>query len=280
MRRSYFQLKVPSVTSTLSLSMKLNVLLAKTDFLAASWKKILEEYSKFFENKQGAFRGEKKTYEPAANTVDLPNERSNKLVVTTVKEKLEYLEETSGEYIDALFAQEATNASGNAKAVLEVDGENLGVYSSLELLRMKTLLEAGNIKNMYENIPVYNEDELWNKTTQDQYSERAILESVRREGVMKTTMKESYILPDPNVSKENGAKYSPQVATKDTVIELGNTTFQKFTGEMSHKDRAAILARRSKLLSAVIEALKVANDVEAVPSQMTAKKLFDYLHGN
>lgn len=260
------------------IKIKLNVLLAKTDHLASVFKKGLEDYVKFFKTSQGAFKGEKKTYEPKPNTIDLPNERSNRLVVTTVDEKLEYLQENAREYIDALFSQEKTNASGLAKAILTVDGVVFGEFTSMELLRLKSLLEAGTFKDMYETIPVRNDDETWTKSANDMYASRNIYESSLRTGVQKSVMKESYILPDPNIDKLEGAKYTPQIATKDTVIELGDYTFQKFSGEFSHVERAGILARRSKLLSAVIESLKMANDAEAIPSEMTSDKIFNYLH--
>lgn len=257
---------------------KLNVLLAKTDHLASVFKKGLEDYVKFFKTSQGSFKGEKKTYEAKPGTIDLPNERVNKLVVTTVDEKLDYLEKSSKEYIDALFSQEKTNASGLAKAKLIVDGLNFGEFTSMELLRLKSLLESGTFKELYENIPVRNDDEKWTKTSNDSYANRNIFESDLREGIQKSVMKESYILTDPNIGKSEGGKYTPQIATKDTVIELGNYAYQRFSGESSHVERAAILARRSKLLTSVIEALKIANDAEAVSSEMTSDKLFSYLH--
>lgn len=258
--------------------MKLNVLLAITDHLASVFKKGTEEYVKFFKSSQGSFTGEKKTYQPKPNTIDLPNERSNRLVVTTVDEKLEYFQKGSREYLDALFSQEKTNSSGVAKAVLTVEGKSMGEYTSLELLRLKSILEGGSLKDMYETIPVRSDSEEWSKSDNELYKERHIFQSTRREGVTKSILKESYILPDPNIAKENAAKYTPQIGIKDTVVELGDYTFQKFTGELSHVERAAILGRRSKLLTAVIEALKVANEVEAVESTMTSDKIFNYLH--
>ena len=257
---------------------KLNVLLAKTDHLASVFKKNLEDYIKFFKGSQGSFKGEKKTYEPKPGTIDLPNERSNRLVVTTVNEKLDYFVENSKEYIDALFSQEKTNASGLAKATLQVDDINFGDYTSLELLRLKSLIESGTFKDMYENIPVRNDDESLNKSNNEMYSNRNIYESSLRVGVSKSVVKESYILQDPNISKIDSSKYTPQVAVKDTIIELGDYTFQKFSGEMSHTERAAILSRRSKLLTAVIEALKKCNEVNIIKSEMTSDKLFNYLH--
>lgn len=257
---------------------KLNVLLAKTDHLASPFKQLLEGYVKYFKTSQGAFLGEKKTYEAKPNTIDMPNERVNRLVVTTWEEKAKYLETNSKEYIDALFSQERTNASGIAKAKLIVDDINFGEFTSLELLRLKSILEGSTLRDMYENIPVRTENETWIKTENESYSGRNIFESILRTGVAKTTVKETFILQDPNIAKVDGAKYTPQLAQKDTVVELGDTSYQKFSGEASHLERANILARRTKLLSAVIEAMKVANEAEIVPSEMNSTKLFGYLH--
>ncbi len=131
---------------------------------------------------------------------------------------------------------------------------------------------------MYENIPVRADNEVWAKTNNESYDGRNIYESTLRNSVNKSVMKESFILHDPNIGKSDSTNYTPQIATKDTIIELGDVTFQKFTGEASHVERANILARRSKLLVSVIEALKISNEVEAVPSAMTADKIFGYLH--
>ena len=258
---------------------KLNTLLAKTEHLATSYKGSIKDYIQFFKDKQSAFRGEKKTYDAKPGTVDIPSERGNKMVVTTVTEKLEWLKETNSEYINSLFSQEATNAAGVAKAKLIVDDVNFGEFSSLELLRLKSLLENGELEQMYSNIPVRADDEEWNKTSDDQYVNREIFEGKKQEGIRKSVTKESYIISDPNVKElKDSSSYKPQVATKDTVIELGDYTYQKFSGEWSHRERAELLRRRTKLLSAVIEALKVSNEAEVVESNMNADKLFGFLH--
>lgn len=257
---------------------KLNTLLAKTDHLAGVFKKGIEENIAFFKKSQGAFRGERKTYVPRPGTIDLPKERSSKLVVTTVNEKLEYFENGAKDFINALFSQEKTNASGKAVADLIVEGKNWGSFTSLELLRLKALLEGFQLKDMYENIPVRNEDEIWRETSDELYTARSIYESELLSGVNKTTQKENYILPDPNIGKVEGSKYTPQIGQRDTVMELGDYTLQRFSGEFNHTQRANILKRRSTLLTAVIEALKNANDVVAIESNLTADKLFNYLH--
>ena len=86
-------------------------------------------------------------------------------------------------------------------------------------------------------------------------------------------------MEDPNLANlKSGADYRPQVAQKDSIIDVGEYSYQKFTGEWSHRQRAEVLRRRTNLLTAVIEALKVANEAEALKSSLTGKKIFDYLH--
>lgn len=259
---------------------KLNVLLSVTDHLAGQFKSRLEEYGKFFRGHQGAFKGVRKTYSPKPDTIDEPSARATTQVVTTVDEKLLYLEETSAEYINAVFAQEATNASGKVKAELIVDGKSFGTYSSLELLRLISTLEAGNLKAAYENIPVRSDSAIWEEAHKDEaYKNRkGIYASELVKGTKKTTEKENYILIDPNLGKSDKYSPQPQVATKNITIELGEYTIQEFSGEWSHRQRAELLARRDKLVTAAKEALKVSNEVDSVESSLTATKLFDYLH--
>ena len=259
--------------------LKLNILLAKTDHLSNSYKGSIKDYIGFFKDKQSSFKGEKKTYEPKPGTIDIASERGNKMVVTTVDEKLNWLKETNSEYINSLFSQEATNAAGVAKAKLTVEGVEFGDFSSLELLRLKSILENGELEQMYMNIPVRADDEEWNPTTEEQYRDRAIFEGKKQEGIRKSITKEQYILSDPNLKElKDSSSYKPQMASKDTVMELGDYTYQKFTGEWSHRERAELLRRRTKLLSAVIEALKTSNEATVIDSNLTADKLFGYLH--
>lgn len=263
----------------MNLKLKLHVLLAKTEQSAGSFKKILEEYLQFFKDKQGSFKGTKKTYEPKPGTMDEPTMRGDTLVVTTVGEKLKYLEETTVDHINNVFSVEATNASGKAIAELLVDGFSFGTLSSLELLKLKSMLESGTLEGMYANIPVRSDSELWEPNTTEQYAGREIYQGSLFVGTKKSLNKVPYILDDPNLEKlKDQSSYKPQVQTRDTPIDLGDYTYQHFSGEYTQKQRAAILARRSKLLVAVTEALKIANEAEIKESSLTAEKIFGYLH--
>jgi hypothetical protein len=261
--------------------MKLNVLLATTDQQGITWKSALKNFLIFFKNSQGAFRGEKKTYTPREGTIDDASKKGNVVVQTTVAEKLKWLEENNAEYLDNLFKQERTNSTGIATAELIVDGVNFGALTSLELLRLKSLIESGEFKDMYEALPVRSDSEVWVETTNDDYTNREIYETSLVRGTSRTTVKDPYILEDPNVARLGAAAaatYKPTTASRDTVVELGDYTTQKFSGEATQRFKAEILRRRGKLHTAIIAALKVANDVEHVDSPVTGQKIFDYLH--
>lgn len=258
--------------------MKLNVLLAKTDHLASSYKGMLHDFIKFFKGAQGAFKGEQKTYAPRDGVLDESSMRGNILVQTTVSEKMGWFFKYSKDYVDSLFSQEKTNASGEATADLMVDGKSWGILTSLELLRLKSIVEHGDLKAMIELLPVRSDSEIWSECEDSNYGDRNIWESPMLSGVNKTTTKENYILVDPNLEKlKSNERYQPAVAVKNTVIELGDFTRQKFSGEISQLERATILARRTILLTSIIKALKECNEAEAVQSELTSERIFGYL---
>lgn len=258
--------------------MKLNVLLALTDTLRVKFKNMLADHTKFYAKAQGSFLGTKATYIPREDAIDEPTKRKIVKVVTTVDEKIDYFVKESAEFVDALFAQEKTNALGLAKANLVVNGENWGEFTSLELLRLKSLLEAsdlGKIEEMIANIPVRSDSQIWERTDAEDYVGRNIWETPLVSGISRTTVKEEYILEDPNLKA--GVAYTPKTAVRTKSQDIGDYTTQDFSGEWSHRERAGALKRRNDLIVAVTRALKEANDCEAVSSDLTASKIFGYI---
>lgn len=257
----------------------LPTLLAKVDTTSSRFRAAIQDYLKFFKDSQGSFKGIKKTYSPRPDTIDEPSERQNKMVVTTVKEKLDWFVENNTEYLQDILDIEATNAAGIAKAELVINGKSFGELSSLELLRLKGFLESTDFEKMYASLPVRSDSEIWARSENEMYVNREIYETPMQSGVKKSTEKVSYILEDPNLGNlKNGEGYKPQVAVKTIPIELGDYTIQNFSGETSQRERAEILRRRSELLTAVVIALKEANNVEVVKSNFSSKDLFEYLH--
>ena len=265
----------------MSQKQKLNLTLALTDKLRGDYKNQVGDYIKYFRKSGGSFLGEKRTYTPKEGTMDEPSKRGVKPVATTVAEKIDWFIENSSDFINKLFTQEKTNASGVAKAELMVDGISWGEFTSLELLRLKSLIEGAELGKLYdviENIPVRSNSEVWDKTSNEEYDGRTIYETERITGIAKTTVKTEYILEDPNLARlKNNSNYTPVKSVRNDVLELGDYTMQRFSGEWSHRERAEALRRRSNLITAVINALKRANDVQVVQSDLTSFKIFDYI---
>lgn len=263
---------------------KLNVLLAVTDQLRVGYKNMINDYNKFFTKSQGAFLGSKNTYTAKEGTIDDPKKRGFIPIATTVDEKIEYFVDTSKKFVDSLFSQEKTNASGNAVAELFVDGKSWGVLTSLELLRLRSLLESkdlGTLNTLIMNIPVRSDSEVWNITKNEEFKGRTIYETAEVSGVSKTTVKEPKVLLDPNLKgKELPVNYVPAAVQIDITMELGDYTSQRFSGEWSQRQRANALKRKNDIVIGVTEALKVANEIEAVNSKLTAKRIFGYIFYN
>lgn len=261
----------------MSKEIKLKTGIAVSQDGANKWKNLLTNYNKFFTKDQGAFQGRKNTYQPVDESVDDPSKRGYTKVITTVDEKLQYMEATLTDYLNVLFSVEATNASGTATAELIVDGTSWGKFSSLELMRLKTIIDNGDFKQTIANIPVRSDAEIWNKSSADEYTDRQVYEKALVTVTNKTIAKEQYILDDPNIIKNPGLKYEPKIATKDTAITLGTGTMQEFTGMWSQTQKAKVLHKLDVLKSAITRALDEANDVPMVQSDIKGDTLFNYL---
>jgi len=262
-------------------NLKLNVLLAKVEHLASSWKTGIADRIAHFTKHGKSFEGLRKTYQPRPETVDLPSERASVLVVSTVEENFQWLLETHKDYIDGLFDIEATNAASE-KVPLVVDGETFGKFTALELMRLISFLEGGDFRKMYEVLPVRDDSKGWEKSDDDAYKGRDIWELPKQTGIKRETERKPYVLEDKNVLAAIAAgkqiNYTPQTAIEEKSKEIGDWTLQHFTGATSIRHRAEILRRYTKLIVAAKEALKKANETEVVHSEMRASKLFGYLH--
>lgn len=262
--------------------MKQNVLLAKLEHSAAQFRELVKGYIQTFgksQATQNVFRGIRQTYQAKGDYLDEPSKRGNTPVQNTVSEYLKYLVDHAAPHLTNLFNVEATNASGTAKARLIVDDIDFGELSTLELLRLKSFLDQQELNTMYSTLPVRPDTQTWKLSEDEEYKGKGIYETETFQNPNRTTLKEAYILPDPNIQHiKDASRYTPQVVTKDTQIVMGEQTVQWFTGETSHRERAAILSRLTNLKGAVRQALEEANHAEVIPSQLTAEKIFNYLH--
>lgn len=252
---------------------KLSVLLGLRDRVEKTFSNGIEDNFNKFKNKASLFRGERRTYVAEAGCADEPTKRGFTNVASTVKEQLDWFVKHSQDFFEVVLSIEATNASGTPKAELVVDGVNWGTYSTLELLRLKSILD-GKLKGLLTEIPVRKEDVIWTKSTESLFEDRDIYESPKEEGYAKTTLKETYIVHDPHIKDSPGR--APIIADKNTQVNIGQYTAQQFSGEMTLLQRAKMYVRYETLYKGIISALETANNVVAIKSQL-GNKVLDYI---
>ena len=259
--------------------LKMNTLLAKVEHGTAQFNRMVGDYFTFFKNKQGMFEGIKKTFKPRDGYQEDARYMGTTKVATTVREKLDWFEGNAVPYLKELFSIEATNSKGANKVELKVGDVSFGFLTALDLMRLKTLLTKKEWEEMYNNIPVRSDAEVWEDCTDDEYAGREIFQTPMLTGVTRTTESEEVILKDPNLDPAKlPANYNAKVTVKKRTVETGDYTLQKFTGEWTQRQRAELLRRRSQLLAAVIEALKEVNDVDSEKSNLDVDKMIDFLH--
>ena len=259
--------------------MKMNTLLAKVEHSTSSFNKMIEDYKVFFDKKQSMFEGIKKTFKPREGYQEDASKMGTTKVATTVREKLDWFEENAIPHLKDVFAIEATNSKGANKVELKVGDTSFGFLTALDLMRLKTLLTKKEWEQMYANIPVRSDSEVWESCTDGEYVGREIFQTPMLTGVTRTTESEEVVLKDPNLDPAHlPANYRAQITTKKRTVETGDYTLQKFTGAWTQRQRAELLRRRSQLLAAVIEALKEVNDVEAELPNLEVSKVINFLH--
>lgn len=259
--------------------MKMNTLLAKVEHGTSRFCKMIADYGNFFKKNQGAFIGVKKTFVPRDGYAEDSRYIGNQSVVTTVDEKLNWFEGQSIPYLQELFSVEATNSKGAARVELVVEGISFGHLTALDLMRLKSLLTKKELDDMYTNIPVRSDAEVWEDCTDKEYEGREIFQTPMAKGVTRTTETEEVILKDPNLDPQRlPANYNARVTSKKRTVETGDYTLQYFTGQWTQRERAELLRRKSQILAAVIEALKEVNDIPAEPSNLIIENFVSYLH--
>lgn len=259
--------------------MKMNTLLAKVEHSTASFNKMIADYKIFFEKKQGMFVGVKKTFKPREGYLEDPSKVGTTKIATTVGEKLEWFEENAIPHLKGVFSIESTNSKGAYKVELKVGNVSFGFLTALDLMRLKTLLTKKEWEQMYDNVPVRSDSEVWEPCTDPEYNGREVYQTPMQVGVTRTTESEEVILKDPNLDPAKlPANYNAKVTVKKRTVETGDYTIQKFTGAWTQRQKAEVLRRRSQLLAAVTEALKEVNDVETEKPNLDVETLISFLH--
>jgi hypothetical protein len=139
---------------------QLHALLAVVTDLKTKARLIATEGITTFVKKAEHFDGVQKAFESLeADRMATPAE--TKVLVTTVPEKLAYVQGALSKGIDATLSMEETNSSGNAKAELSVNGTPFGTFSATSLLAMEKWLDS--VLELYKSIPTLDPTKAWTK---------------------------------------------------------------------------------------------------------------------
>lgn len=256
----------------------MNTLLAKVEHATASIARLFNDYAAFFKGKQGMFRGYKKTYVPRDGYVEDTSKMGTVVVATTVDEKLDWFIDQFKNWLKDVFSVEATNSKGAETVELKVGDNSFGHLTALELMRLKSILTNKDFESVLANIPVRSDSEVYAPTKDPEYAGRSVYETPLIKGVTRTTEKEEVILKDPNLDPAHlPSNYSAKTTIRSKTVETGDYTQQFFTGEWTQRERAELLRRRSELLAAVIECLKIVNDTEVAKANLDVDTFTDYL---
>ena len=256
--------------------LQMNTLLALNDKGRNEWKNAIDDLNRKFVKNQGLFQGERKTYTNKSDGKVDDDKSKTAIVASTVREQLDWLIDNQSATLKNIFSAEATNASSGRKVELIVRGRSYGLLSSLELLRLKSLLESGDLGKLRElitNIPTRAENVRWEKSQDENFTGREVYENAPITSIDRTTEVNERILEDPNIGKlKDATGYKPHVSSTRVTIELGEINFQKFSGEMSQHQRAKIMALHSDMLDAVIIALKEVNETPVIETEFKVQE--------
>jgi hypothetical protein len=252
---------------------RLAVYLGLRDKNEKDFTNMLNDMTSKFKNKQGIFMGFRNTFVPEEGHPDMPENRKFQAVSSTVAEQLDYFKEHTRDYFNTVFAIERTNAGG-VTAELIVNEKSWGTYTTLELLRLKGILDS-KLKLMVQDLPIRPETVIWEKTNDPVYAGRNIYESPLDRGKTKTTLKRIVIINDPHIADSPHPR-QPMTQQIDTPVNTGEYTKQDFSGAITNKERAGLEVAYNQIYKGVVAALEAANSAEIKESDL-GDKVLDYL---
>lgn len=248
------------------------VLLGLRDKLEKDFKSMVADMYAKFKNNQGIFSGHRNTYEAFAGFADDDTKRSFKNVESTVADQLNWFKKYTADYFKTVLSIEKTNAQ-NVQAELKVDGVSWGKYTTLELLRLKGIID-GQMNAMIHEMPVRSDKYLWHKSEQAEFASRGIWETDITSSNAATTRKDTIIIKDPHIDvAPNRAPMTKEVSER---VDIGKETKQLFSGAITELERAEYVVRLNAVRLGIIEALEAANGVDASESDL-GDKFLDHL---
>jgi hypothetical protein len=243
---------------------QLHALLAVENDRKTRGNKILEEAVTTFTKKQDHFDGVRKSY-VAREEGGIEPPMETKEIVTTVAAKVNYAKDAIIRGIDAQVSKEETNNGGEAKAMLSVDGTEIGELSATSLLALESW--AIKVRSMYDAIPTLDPARVWNVDTNNNNT------FITNEEIKQRTGKRNH----PIVMYEATEKHPAQVQMGTEDIVLGEVKTIYSSGKITPADKSKLLNRIDMIIDRIKKAKSKANQAEVVKRPVGAK-LFDFIN--
>jgi len=249
---------------------KLHEVLAVLSDLEGAAKKMREEAVVTFTKKGNHFLGAHKTLKMFDENRQQESDgaEEHKALVTTVSDKLDYVQQSQVRYLDALLQMEGTNQ--NARADLIIDGNVIVAdLPATFLLGLESRLKA--LRAVFETIPTLDPTYEWiddSEAGEHIYKTKHPVTAQKQEKAVK-----HQVLVQP--TKEHPA----QIEKWNENIVVGTYTTKLWSGMISPGQKSDYLERVDTLIKAAKQARQRANTTEVIKHNNIGNTLFDFILG-
>lgn len=248
---------------------KLHEVLAVMTDLETTARNIRDEAIVTFTKKPTHFTGYHKTLKmfDEARKEEEKGAEDHKALVTTVKDKLEYMESSQVKYLDALWQQESTNQKATADLVI---GEQVILKDApaVFLLALESRLKA--IRAVFAAIPTLDPGVKWEL---DPSQGDSIYKSVNPETSQKQEKQIRHQVLVPPTEQ-----HPAQIEKWFENVVVGTYSTVKYNGTISPGEKSEYLLRIDALIQATKQARQRANST-SVEKKQVARALFDFILG-
>lgn len=244
----------------------LHSLLAVEGDLKNISSKVLREAVTTFNKKDDHFDGLVKEYTAFDEANSNTNNTESKSMVTTVLEKIVYVQDPIAKAINATVSKEETNSSQNAVASLIVGDVNFGTFSATSLLALEK--ELAKIRDMYARIPTLDPVKKW---ARDEMVSGMVYKTDPVTTFRTQKVEDFVIVVEPT---EHHPAQTAKV-TKDVTIGKYETTYS--SGKITPLMKSKLLEKIDLLIQAAKKARSAANGAEVVSTDI-GNKIFDFIN--
>lgn len=248
---------------------KLHAILAVEKDIRNLFGNLVTEGKKTFESRSSHFIESRKSYQPLnAEDTDLPDTEFVP-IVTTVKEKLDYIQGTIVKLMDIELQKEKANQEAKSDLVVtQDDGAKVTILTDVPvtlLVQFEGVLE--NIRGLYHAIPTLDPAKVWKK---DPNRENIfIADPVTRVRTKKVT---EVIVKAPSTDK-----FPAQTELVTVDKKVGDWTHDFSSGALSPKQKSQLLRRIDQLISGVKIARAKANET-LVGNYEIGQQIFNFIN--